>query len=922
MAGNKLYGGIPHTIGNLTSLTVLYLNNNSLSGSIPSSIANLTSLTVLYLYNNELTGSIPPSIGNLISLTSFALDTNQLSGSIPHSIGRLSEVKELSLSANSLSGGVPPSLWNLSSLSHLSMSFTYHLSGSLPPNIGQALPLLETFYLAFNQFHGPIPMSLSNASRLQYIELGGNSFSGIIPPTLGRLRELQSLFLYSNHLETTEPDGWTFLTALTNCTQLEWLTLSSNKLRGVLPNSIANLSTNLQGLYMDNNYISGKISSDIGNLVNLMVLRMDGNSLYGSIPSSIGMLRNLHALDLGNNKLSGEIPSTIGNLTQLNELYLDSSELSENIPVSLGKCQNLIYLNLGSNKLTGSIPKEIVSISRLSIHLSLASNSLSGPIPSEIGSLINVNILDFSMNKLSGEIPITLSECQVLEELYVGGNLFQGSIPSSLASLRGIQKLDFSKNNLSGKIPDFLQDFHGLNYLNLSFNNFEGEVPLLGVFANASAVSVIGNSKLCGGNPEMHLPACPSEPFNKKHGSRTVIVICGSTILFILVILLFCFLVVRRCRKGSRRKSLDSSPTIEQNVKVTYGDLVRATDGFSEDNIIGTGSFGRVYKGLLDVESTKVVAVKVLNLQIPGASRTFIAECNAVKNIRHRNLLKILTVCSSVDFKGNDFKAVVFEFMENGSLDDWLHPKANEQSKPKKLDLTARLDIAIDVAYALDYLHHQCGKPIVHCDLKPSNILLDDNITAHVGDFGFAKFLKKVTSQYSTSSAGLRGTIGYIAPEYGMGNEVSTCGDVYSYGILLLEMFTGKRPTDDMFVGGLTLPMFVKMAFPEQITNVIDAHLLTPSDDAESMNYARATNCMASILRIGISCSNELPAERMETDKIIKELHIVRDMFMRNGNYGERQRVLQSGEGPSTNIHRQTLDRHCLLEQTTVEEWR
>ncbi|XP_020242640.1 receptor kinase-like protein Xa21 [Asparagus officinalis] len=694
-------GSIPSSIANLTSLTELYLYNNSLSGSIPSSIANLTSLTVLSLYNNELTGSIPPSIGNLFSLTYLALDLNRLSGSIPHSLGRLSELRALDLFGNNLSEVVPSSLWNLSSLSFLDMSYNYHLSGSLPPNIGQALPLLETFYLPFNQFHGPIPMSLSNASRLQNIDLSGNSFSGVIPPSLGRLRELQSLILYSNHLETMTPDGWNFLTALTNCTQLEWLTLASNKLRGVLPNSIANLSTNIQFLYMQNNFISGTISSDIGNLVNLMVLRMNGNSLYGSIPSSIGMLQKLHELYLYRNKLSGEIPSTIGNLTQLNELYLDSNELSGNIPVSLGKCQNLIYLNLGSNKLTGNIPKEIVSISGLSIYLSLASNALSGPIPSEIGSLINVNILDFSMNKLSGEIPITLSKCQVLEELYIGGNLFQGSIPSFLASLRGIQKLDFSKNNLSGKIPDFLQDFHGLDYLNLSFNNFEGEVPLLGVFANASAVSVIGNSKLCGGNPGMHLPACPSEPINKKHHSHTVMVICGSTILFIFVILLFCFLVVRCRRKGSRRKSLDSSPTIEQNVKVTYGDLVRATDGFSEENIIGTGSFGTVYKGLLDGESRKIVAVKVLNLQIQGASRTFIAECEAVKNIRHRNLLKILTVCSSVDFKGNDFKAVVFEFIENGSLDDWLHPKANEQSKPKKLDLTARLDIAIDVAYAL-----------------------------------------------------------------------------------------------------------------------------------------------------------------------------------------------------------------------------
>ena len=163
----------------------------------------------------------------------------------------------------------------------------------------------------------------------------------------------------------------------------------------------------------------------------------------------------------------------------------------------------------------------------------------------------------------------------------------------------------------------------------------------------------------------------------------------------------------------------------------------------------------------------KVVAVKVLNLETKGASKSFIAECEALRNIRHRNLIKILMTCSSVDFRGNDFKAMIFEFMVNDSLDAWLYTKENDQVKRRKLNLRQRLNIAIDVASALDYLHHQCGTPIIHSDLKPSSILLDGDMTAHVGDFGQARILEKMTissSQHSTSSVGLKGTIGYIPP--------------------------------------------------------------------------------------------------------------------------------------------------------------
>ena len=206
--------------------------------------------------------------------------------------------------------------------------------------------------------------------------------------------------------------------------------------------------------------------------------------------------------------------------------------------------------------------------------------------------------------------------------------------------------------------------------------------------------------------------------------------------------------------------------------RLSYGDLSKATDGFSSENLIGAGNFGSVYKGTLSQEDT-LVAVKVLNLQVSRALKSFIAECDSLRVIKHRNLVKILTVCSGIDFQGNDFKALVYEFMENGNLEEWLHSSQtrfntrHEQSQSRSLNLIQRVNIAGDVASALDYLHNHCPESVAHCDIKPSNILLDDDMVAHVGDFGLAKLLRSAFSTSSSnqsSSIGVRGTVGYVAP--------------------------------------------------------------------------------------------------------------------------------------------------------------
>ncbi|KAL1533794.1 non-specific serine/threonine protein kinase [Salvia divinorum] len=870
-SNNSLGGGIPANLSRCTNLYYLNLIDNELTGAIVPEIASLAKLQSLGLTSNMLSGTIPPFLGNLTGLIRLSLGACRFQGEIPESLAQLRRLWLLNVATNDLTGSIPLGLYNLSSVEIFAFGDN-RLHGNIPPEIGSTLPKLRHLDLSFNHFTGVLPASLSNSSLIKNLYIPGNNFNGNMID-LTKLSFVEMLLVNYNRLNG---DIGSIISSLTNCTNLEALSLGDNHFTGSLPDSVGNLSDHLFFLSVRRNQLSGSIPSSIGNLVGLTTLAAFSNNLQGPIPSSIGKLHNLQEISLQNNRLTYEMPFSLGNLTLLNYLYLGRNNLSGSIPQSLGNCSNLLLFGLSYNNLRGSIPPEIIKLSSIAIALDLSRNILTGTIPSEVGALRNLGYMDLSHNRLSGTIPPSLGSCVMLSLLHLGRNSFHGEIPDSLKALRGLVSLDLSQNNLSGMIPRFLSEFH-LMHLNISFNNLQGDVPTLGVFQNESEISLQGNQDLCGGIAALNLPPCPSSQKSNKKGLAKILIptIVGAICLSLAAC--FCVIVIYR------RRTLQNVGTLIFKVpdflRLSYADLLTATSGFSEMNLVGAGRFGSVYKGTIsDDDEQTDVAVKVLDLSVRGACKSLASECNALRGVRHRNLLKIVSVCDSTDFQGNDFKALVYAFMANGSLENWLHCIPENESRGA-LTAIQRLNIAIDIASAVEYLHCGTDSIVIHGDLKPSNILLDQDMVAHVGDFGLAKIISSISHNMSSTegsnSSAIKGTIGYIAPEYGMSDVLSTQGDVYSYGILLLELFTNRRPTSDAFEGYQNLQEFVSNALPNRVFEVVDPCLHQQVNEGD-----KYWGCMASILSTALRCSLELPRDRTPMGEVANQLKRIRNDFL------------------------------------------
>ncbi|KAK7357358.1 hypothetical protein VNO80_16643 [Phaseolus coccineus] len=904
LSANRFSGVIPPELGNCSVMEHLSLSSNLLTGPIPEELCNAASLLEVDLDDNFLSGTVEKVFVKCKNLTQLVLMNNRIVGSIPEYLSELS-LMVLDLDSNNFSGKIPSGLWNSLALMEFSAA-NNRLEGSLPVEIGNAI-MLERLVLSNNRLTGTIPKEIGRLSNLSVLNLNGNMLQGSIPNELGGCTSLTTLDLGNNQLNGSIPEK------LVELSQLQCLVLSHNNLSGSIPGkkssyfrqrSIPDLSfvQHLGVFDLSHNRLSGPIPDELGFCVVVVNLLVSNNMLSGSIPKSLSRLTNLTTLDLSGNLLSGSIPPELGGVLKLQGLYLGQNQLSGTIPQSLGKLSNLVKLNLTGNKLSGPIPVSFENMKGFT-HLDLSSNELSGELPSslsgvqslvgiyvqnnrlsgQVGELFSnsmtwrIETVNLSDNCFTGNLPRSLGNLSCLTNLDLHGNMLTGDIPLDLGYLMQLEYFDVSGNKLSGRIPDKLCGLVNLIYLDVSRNRLEGPIPSNGICLNLPIVRVAGNRNLCG---QMLGINCQDKSIGRSVLYNTWrLAAIAFTILLLTLSIAFVLhkWITRRQNNPEELKERKLNSYVDHNLyflsssrskeplsinvamfeqpllKLTLVDILEATDNFSKTNIIGDGGFGTVYKATLP--NGKTVAVKKLSEAKTQGHREFMAEMETLGKVKHQNLVELLGYCSI-----GEEKLLVYEYMVNGSLDLWLR---NRTGALEILDWNKRYKIATDAARGLAFLHHGFIPHIIHRDVKASNILLNEDFEPKVADFGLARLISACETHITTDIAG---TFGYIPPEYGQSGRSTTRGDVYSFGVILLELVTGKEPTGPDFKeieGGNLVGWVCQKIKKGQAADVLDPSVL----DADSKQM------MLQTLQIACVCISENPANRptmLQVHKFLK----------------------------------------------------
>ncbi|CAI8613971.1 unnamed protein product [Vicia faba] len=794
--------------GNHSMVEKLDLSHRSLRGNV-SLISELKSLKLLDLSNNNFGGLIPLAFGDLSELEVLDLSSNKFEGSIPSQFGDLRSLKSLNISNNLLVGELPMELHGLKKLQDLQLSS--------------------------NQLSGFIPSWVGNLTNLRVFSAYENRLDGRIPDNLGLIPELQILNLHSNQLEGPIP------ASIFASGKLEVLVLTQNNFSGNLPEEIGNCR-GLSSIRIGNNHLVGTIPKTIGNLSSLTYFEADNNNLSGELVSEFARCSNLTLLNLASNGFSGMIPQEFGQLMDLQELILSGNGLFGDIPKPILSCKSLNKLDISNNKFNGTIPNEICNISRLQ-YLLLNLNSIRGEIPHEIGSCAKLLELQLGSNYLTGTIPPEIGRIRNLQiALNLSFNHLHGPLPPELGKLDKLVSLDVSNNRLSGNIPTELKGMLSLIEVNFSNNLFGGPVPTFVPFQKSPTSSFLGNKGLCG------------DPLNSScgniydvHGSyhhkvsyRIVLAVIGSglAVFTSVTIVVLLFMIRERQEKAAKEAAgivddpTDDKPTIVAGT-VFVDNLQQAIDldavvnaTLKDSNKLSSGTFSSVYKATMP--SGVVLSVR----RLKSVDKTIIHHQN--KMIRELERLSKL-----------------------------LHESTKQPEYQP--DWPTRLSIAIGVAEGLAFLHHVA---IIHLDISSGNVLLDANFKPLVGEIEISKLLDPTRGTGSISA--VAGSFGYIPPEYAYTMQVTAPGNVYSYGVVLLEILTSRQPVEEDFGEGVDLVKWVQSApvrgeTPEQI---LDARLSTVS-----FGWRKE---MLAALKVALLCTDGTPAKRPKMKNVIEMLREIK----------------------------------------------
>lgn len=876
-AENNLTGIIPSsTFPDGCRLYSFDLSANKLIGNFPDSIGNCSNLTYMSLWGNNFTGKIPAGIGNLTALETLILGTNRFDRQIPPELTSCAKLQFLDISSNMFGGDVQETFGKFVSLKYLVLHHNSYTGGIVSSGV-LLLPELARLDLSYNGFTGDLPREVADMKSLKYLMLAENSFSGEIPPEYGRLAELQAL------------------------------DLSNNTLSGGIPASIGNL-TSLLWLMLAGNQLSGEIPPEIGNCTSLLWLNLADNQLSGEIPPEMAEIGKNPGPTFAKNRNDSSVLAGSGEC-QAMKRWIPASYPPFSFVYSVMTRENCRSIWDRILKGYGIVPictnsSSPVRSNTVSGYVQLSRNLLSGEIPSRIGAMRNISLLHLDGNNLTGRLPPEIGRLPLVM-LNVSRNSISGPIPSEIGDILCLERMDLSFNNLSGVLPASLFKLTELVVFNVSYNPLlSGNVSTTGQFGTFDEQSFLGNPLISfnqGGaaGKQQPRPEAADVPAVRRRPRRNIVVwfffslvvaFIAGTAVFIIASLRTRFPVDQepdqesfsrehpKCGKYSFQMWTSSPPSgssstatgcssSTEGVKVfrldktafTYRDIVAATGNFSDDRVIGRGGYGVVYRGVLP--DGRAVAVKKLSRpRDSGAGvdddgeREFRAEMEVLADRMgftwpHPNLVTLYGWCLS-----GAAKILVYEHLEGGSLDALICDTA-------AFGKAARLEAAVGVARALAFLHHECVPAVVHRDVKASNVLLGRDGRARVTDFGLARVVRPGDTHVSTVVAG---TVGYVAPEYGQTWRATTKGDVYSYGVLLMELATGRRAVD---------------AGEEEC--LVDWARRTAKEGREQQqgeeDGSASGAVLSELLALGMRCTADAPHERPDMPEVLAELLDIAD---------------------------------------------